>query len=178
MNVPVLLLDPTWRIDRVIGVEHACELLLEQRVVAASEDVATVMHSPSIEVVVPSVVARIGRLHPGESNHPPTCSHRAVRQRDRFQCQFVIDGVGCTRRGESVDHLVPRALGGASDWSNLVASCRAHNSIKGSVPFDDMCVRHGWRLRRVPFVPSRRSLLVNALRHGHPHPSWEPYLVA
>ena len=36
MSVPVLLLDATWRIDRVIGVNHACSLLVSNEAVAAS----------------------------------------------------------------------------------------------------------------------------------------------
>lgn len=176
MNVPVLLLDPAWRIDRVIGVEHACELLLDRAVIPASDEIAMVMHSPSIEVAVPSVIARIGRIHPGENDRPPACSHRTVRQRDRHVCQFVVDGEPCGRRGDSVDHLMPRALGGESVWENLVASCRLHNGVKASVPFHEMHRRHGWTLRRPPFQPTRRGLLVTALRDSVPHPSWEPFL--
>ena len=178
MNIPVLLLDPAWRIDRVIGVEHACELLLEHAVVAASDDIAMVLHSPSIEVAVPSVVARIGRIHPGEHDRPPACSHRTVRQRDRHICQFVVDGEPCQRRGDSVDHLVPRMLGGESVWENLVASCRLHNGVKASTPYHEMHRRHGWALRRQPFQPTRRSLLVTALRDSSARPSWTPFLDA
>ena len=47
---PVLLLDAAWRIDRVIGDEYACELLVTGRALPASEDIARVFHSPSIEV--------------------------------------------------------------------------------------------------------------------------------
>lgn len=176
MTIPVLLLDPTWRVDRVIGVEHACELLLERRVVAASEDIATIMHSPSIQVEIPSVVARLGRVHPSEAMRPPACSHRTVRQRDRYQCQFVVEGTPCDRRGDSVDHLNPKVLGGESAWDNLVAACRSHNGYKASTPFEEMRRRHGWALRRQPFVPTRRSLLISAIQQGAPHPSWEPYL--
>lgn len=176
MNIPVLLLDPAWRIDRVIGAEHACELILERAVIAASEDIATVMHSPSIEVAIPEVIARLGRIHVGENDRAPACSHRAVRQRDRHRCQFVIDGTPCERRGDSVDHLMPRVLGGGTEWTNLVASCRNHNGIKASTPFVEMQRRHGWSLRRQPYKPTRRSLLVNAIREGHPRPAWEPFL--
>lgn len=176
MTVPVLLLDPAWRIDRIIGVEHACELLLDERVVSASDDIAAVMHSPSITVEIPSVVARVGRIHPGENDRVPACSHRTVRQRDRHVCQFVVEGQPCERRADSVDHLVPRVLGGATEWHNLVAACRTHNGVKASTPFEVMHRRYGWGLRRQPFQPTRRSLLVNAIQEGSPRPSWHPFL--
>jgi len=178
MNVPVLLLDPTWRIDRVIGVEHACELILERAVVAASEDIATVMHSPSIEVPIPSVVARVGRLYAGEHDRAPACSHRTVRQRDHHICQFVVGGQPCERRGDSVDHLMPRMLGGMSVWENLVASCRMHNGAKASTPYHEMHRRHGWALLRPPYQPTRRALLLASLRESNHHPAWDPYLSA
>ena len=76
--MPILLLDAAWRIDRVIGVETACELLVCSRAVGVSEDIATVMHSPSITVEVPSVIARIGRV--GRNRYrPPSCNARRVR---------------------------------------------------------------------------------------------------
>ncbi|CAN5705521.1 hypothetical protein BH24ACT5_BH24ACT5_31970 [soil metagenome] len=47
MNVPVLLLDATWRVDRVISSDRAVELLLAGRVTAASPELAATYHSPS-----------------------------------------------------------------------------------------------------------------------------------
>ena len=175
MSTPVLLLDAAWRVDRVIGVEHACEMLLGGRVIAASEDIAKVMHSPSIEVAIPSVVARTGRLHAAEAR-PPLCSARRVRQRDGHLCQFVIDGEPCDHRGDSVDHLRPASHGGPGTWSNLVAACRAHNQIKADRTLSEMQRRHGWALRRTPYVPTRAQLLVASI--SFPQPAWQPYLVA
>ena len=99
--MPILLLDAAWRIDRVIGVETACELLVCSRAVGASEEIATVMHSPSITVEVPSVIARIGRV--GRNRYrPPSCNARRVRLRDDHICQFIVNGQACERRGDSV----------------------------------------------------------------------------
>ena len=50
MSAPVLLLDAAWRIDRVIDAEHACELLVMHRVVAASAEVATIMRVSKMTV--------------------------------------------------------------------------------------------------------------------------------
>ncbi len=173
MSTAVLLLDAAWRIDRVIDAEHACELVVMNRVVAASDDIATVMHSPSVTIEIPSVVARIGLLHPCELR-PPAYSARRVRLRDAHVCQFVIDGLPCGRRGDSVDRLLPRSLGGSDSWLNAVAACRAHNGAKANRTLDQMHRYHGWTLRRVPFVPSRSALVAAGLRA--PHPSWEPFL--
>jgi 5-methylcytosine-specific restriction endonuclease McrA len=53
----------------------------------------------------------------------------AVMVRDGFQCTFVgADGQRCRSRHDlEVDHIVPRARGGASDVSSLRVLCRSHN---------------------------------------------------
>ena len=169
----VLLLDPSWRIDRVIGVERACELLVAGHAVAASADIATVMRSPSIEVVIPTVVARIGVVRYA-FHRPPTCTARRVRLRDAHVCQFIVDGRPCSHRGDSADHLVPSCRGGRSTWHNLVAACREHNGYKRDRSLDEMHRLHGWTLRRQPGVPTRQSLLLADIRHVQP--GWELYL--
>ena len=158
MSTAVLLLDAAWRIDRVIGAEHACELVVMNRVVAASDEIATVMHSPSVTIEIPSVVARVGLLHPCELR-PPAYSARRVRLRDAHMCQFVIDGMACSRRGDSVDHLLPRSLGGGDHWLNAVAACRTHNGAKANRTLEQMHRHHGWALRRDPYIPSRSALV-------------------
>ena len=50
-----------------------------------------------------------------------------VLRRDGYRCQYA----GCSRRGTTLDHVVPRCQGGLSTWSNLVACCLACNSRKG-----------------------------------------------
>jgi 5-methylcytosine-specific restriction endonuclease McrA len=175
VSAPVLLLDAAWRIDRVIDAERACELLVMNRVVAASEDIATVMHSPSVTVEIPSVVARIGLLHACELL-PPSYSPRRVRLRDAHACQFVIAGAPCSRRGDSVDHLVPRSLGGGDTWLNVVTACRAHNGVKSNRTLEQMHRTYGWTLQREPFVPSRGVLVAAGFRDRHP--AWEPFLPA
>jgi 5-methylcytosine-specific restriction endonuclease McrA len=173
-QTPVLLLDAAWRVDRVINVERACELLVLGRAVAASEDVATIMRSQSLTLEVPSVIARTtGR---SRTYRPPACSHRRVRLRDGGVCQFVHDGSACGARGDSVDHLLPRSRGGGATWLNLVAACRRCNGVKADRTLEEMSHRCGWGLVRPPTVPSRELILLA----GFPRPAegWLPYLVA
>ncbi len=82
MSVPVLLLDATWRIDRVIGVNHACSLLVSSEAIAASAEIAHVMHSPSITVEIPSVIARITVVNK-RRERTPGCNARRVRRARR-----------------------------------------------------------------------------------------------
>lgn len=174
MSNPVLLLDAAWRVDRIVGVEYACEMLLDRRAVPASDDVASVMRSQSLHVTVPSVIARVGTLR-SSGGRGVSCSPRRIRLRDEHVCQFVIDGVPCSRRGDTVDHLRPRALSGLTSWENCCAACRVHNGLKAATPWSEMTRRHGWTLRRQPFVPTRSQIIVAGIG-GASRPEWAPFL--
>ncbi|MBN2044041.1 MAG: HNH endonuclease [Anaerolineales bacterium] len=54
-------------------------------------------------------------------------SKSEVFRRDDFTCQY------CGKRAAklTIDHVIPRHLGGAHSWENLVAACPACNHKKG-----------------------------------------------
>lgn len=64
----------------------------------------------------------------------------AVLERDRWRCQVPVDAAGridpagepCGLPAETVDHILPRARGGADDLGNLRAACAPHNRRKGA----------------------------------------------
>jgi len=51
---------------------------------------------------------------------------RWVLQRDRYTCAY------CGEPANEVDHVIPRHLNGSDFPSNLVASCRRCNNLKGT----------------------------------------------
>lgn len=59
----------------------------------------------------------------------PEAVRRYVFDRDRWQCK------GCGQKGNEatleIDHIVPLALGGSNDISNLQVLCRSCNRQKG-----------------------------------------------
>ena len=68
-------------------------------------------------------------VRPSKRGHIPAATRREVFARDGEQCTY-LDSEGrrceCWTRLE-LDHILPRALGGGDDASNLRARCRAHN---------------------------------------------------
>lgn len=69
---------------------------------------------------------------PHDPTRRDTRRHEYV-QRQNSQCAYcgsTIDARSC-----ELDHIVPRAGGGASTRANLVAVCRACNADKGKLPF-------------------------------------------
>ena len=77
-------------------------------------------------------------------------SRRNVFKRDRFACQYC----GCQPGTEelTIDHVVPRAQGGVSSWTNCVLACVSCNHHKADrtpdqarMPLKTQPVRPVWR---------------------------------
>jgi hypothetical protein len=67
----------------------------------------------------------------------PRAIRRAVFERDGERCTFTdADGNRCTATTWlELDHVEPRALGGAHDLANLRVRCRAHNQLHAERTF-------------------------------------------
>lgn len=53
-------------------------------------------------------------------------NRRAIYKRDNYQCQY------CGKKGENIDHVIPKSHGGKTDWTNVVLSCVNCNARKGA----------------------------------------------
>jgi len=125
-----------------------------------------VVHSPSIEINIPSVIVLKDYVKPVKST---AFTRFNLFLRDEFTCQY------CGAKGDmTFDHVMPRARGGRTTWQNVVASCSPCNLRKGS----KLVKEAGMRLRTVPKEPTP-SQLMNAGRKfppNHLHESWMDYL--
>lgn len=125
-----------------------------------------VVHSPSIELNIPSVIVLKDYVKPVKST---AFTRFNLFLRDEFTCQY------CGSQGNmTFDHVMPRARGGRTTWQNVVASCSPCNLRKGS----KLVKEAGMRLHTVPKEPTP-SQLMNAGRKFPPnflHESWMDYL--
>ena len=81
-----------------------------------------------------------------------TFSRRNVFKRDRFTCQYCGTQPGSEEL--TIDHVVPRAQGGTSSWTNCVLSWLACNKRKADRTPDQA----GMKLRKEPVRPTWRPL--------------------
>jgi 5-methylcytosine-specific restriction endonuclease McrA len=123
----VLILNQTFEALQVCTARRAIVLLYTGRAERV-EDTNRVLRSPSVVVPVPSVI----RLH-RYVRKPPlqtlSFNKKNILKRDGYTCQY------CGRNsGErmTIDHVLPRSLGGRTIWENVVSACRACNLRKGS----------------------------------------------
>ena len=71
-------------------------------------------------------------------------SKSGVLRRDEYHCAY------CPQKATTVDHVLPRALGGTSTWENCVAACWDCNQKKA----DKLLENSGLKLLRKPFIPT------------------------
>ncbi len=125
-----------------------------------------VVHSPSVEINIPSVIVLKDYVKPVKST---AFTRFNLFLRDEFTCQY------CGSTGDmTFDHVIPRARGGKTTWQNVVASCSPCNLRKGS----KLVKEAQMQLTKPPREPSP-SELQNTGRKFPPnfmHASWIDYL--
>jgi len=72
-------------------------------------------------------------------------SRRTVFARDNYTCQYC----GHTGGELTIDHVIPKRLGGTTTWDNVVAACRRCNMKKS----DKLLSQTGMVIRHMPCQP-------------------------
>lgn len=100
-------------------------------------------------------------------NAAVTFSRRNVFKRDRYTCQYCNEQPGSNEL--TIDHVVPRAQGGESSWTNCVLACLECNSRKADRTPDQARMS----LRKPPVRPAWRPLYTS---HGARIESWSKFI--
>jgi len=126
----------------------------------------TVVHSPSMEMNLPSVIALKKYIRQPEY---PAFTRFNLFLRDQFSCQY------CGSPDElTFDHVIPRRLGGQTSWNNITAACSPCNLKKGGrTPKQSQM-----HPRRFPYRPTTHELNANGRQFppNYLHESWRDYL--
>jgi 5-methylcytosine-specific restriction endonuclease McrA len=140
----VLALSSTYEPLGVINWEKAITLLCSGKVFILSEYEREV-RSPNHALKVPSVIAF--RHNKRARTKTVRFSRNNIWIRDEGRCQYC--GTNVSSKNFTLDHVVPRANGGSTIWTNVVACCYACNQRKG----DKTPAQAGMRLLRQPVKP-------------------------
>ena len=112
----VLLLNVTYEPLTTVGLRRAVCLVLGDKAEVVHDDAGgTLLRSTSVVLAMPSVIRlrRYVRV-PHRSRIPLT--RGALMRRDNYMCAY------CSRRAETIDHVVPRSRGGLHTWENYPIS--------------------------------------------------------
>jgi 5-methylcytosine-specific restriction endonuclease McrA len=124
-----------------------------------------VVHSPSMEIKVPSVVVMNYYKKPRKFTR---FSGRAVKLRDNYRCAYCENTF--TENLLTLDHVKPKSHGGPRSWDNIVSACQPCNGRRGN----NVGIRPKWS----PFKPTYWQLIAKRKEYPLviPHESWIPYL--
>ncbi len=163
LNDAVLLLNSTYEPLNVINVKRALRLMLTRKADSVEADTSQV-RSVARSFPLPRVV-RLG-YYVKRPHQRVKFTKRTVLARDQYACQYC----GVQTRDLTLDHVVPRALGGETIWTNVVAACRKCNGNKGGRTLREA----GMRLIRQPREPKFLPYL--RLMRSSYQKTWEKYL--
>lgn len=96
-------------------------------------------------------------------------NRRNIFTRDKNTCQYC--GQKFPTSELSLDHIIPRSLGGQATWENIVCSCVKCNTRKGG----KMPKQADMKLIRKPIKPKRNILLHTHLANPR-YKSWKQFL--
>lgn len=164
LNEPVLILNVNFEPLHVCNTRRALSLVMTGKAEIVLNG-RGMIHSASAAFELPSIIKlqyMVKRPRPRVS-----LSKREILRRDDFTCQY------CGRKSHhlTIDHVVPRHMGGKHTWKNLVAACSPCNRRKGGRTPDQA----NMHLQRLPAEPSA-SAQYRFGRHLDDHEDWEPFI--
>jgi 5-methylcytosine-specific restriction endonuclease McrA len=146
MNVLVMNADYSflgsisWQRSIVLLYQGKAEMVKETERVISNYD-------GSYTFVIPRIIRLLNYVTKVFKNKIPYSKFN-VFLRDDFTCQYC--GKKLLKQECTVDHVVPKVMGGASSWDNCVTSCKPCNNKKGDKTVKEM----GYKLLNTPRKPS------------------------
>ncbi len=192
MNCRVLVLNKHYMAIRVIGVRRAFSLLFRNQaeVVSCDEGIYSNydfeswrqlselrqafeandhdwISTVNFDIAVPRIIRLLfyDRLPQGLVKF----NRRNIYARDRNHCQYC--GKKSPSPELSLDHIIPRSMGGKTTWDNIVCACTKCNVKKGGRTPQQAHMK----LITRPVKPKRNPVIHVHLRHQR-YRSWKQFL--
>ena len=164
MQAPVLVLNANFEPINVCNTRRALSLMLSGKASLVSNgrgEIKTVTRS----FPCPSIIRlekMIRRPRPQEK-----LTKREILRRDDYTCQYC----GQYSSNLTIDHIIPRHMGGQHSWGNLVTACSACNHRKGGRTLEQV---HMAPLHPVKEPPSNARYIF--ARHLKENVDWIPFI--
>jgi 5-methylcytosine-specific restriction endonuclease McrA len=164
MHEPVLVLNANFEPIHVCTTRRALGLMLSGKASLVLNG-RGVVKTVSLNLPRPSVI-RLEHMirRPRPRVH---LTKREILRRDEYTCQYCGQRVSYL----TIDHIIPRRLGGHYGWDNLVAACPACNHRKGGRTAEQAQMN----LLRPAKEPPASAIYFFA-RHLPENQEWKPYI--
>lgn len=164
MTDAVLVLNANYEPINVCGLHRAVNLILAEKAILVMNGRGTI-HTVSKNFPRPSVI-RLEKMVARPRRHIKL-SRREVFRRDNYTCQY------CGKKTVvlTIDHVIPRHMGGKHVWTNVVTACSTCNHRKGGRLAEEAHMR----LLHIPREPPPTAAYQFG-RHLSEYAEWEPFL--
>jgi 5-methylcytosine-specific restriction endonuclease McrA len=164
MSEAVLVLNANFEPIHVCNLRRALGLILTEKASLVVNG-RGVIQTASRAYPRPSVIRLERMIHRPRPHVKLT--RREVFRRDNYTCQYC----GKHTTDLTIDHVIPRHLGGKQSWTNVVAACSLCNHRKGGRTVNEA---HMTLLRIPKEPPSSAEYLFG--RHIREYTEWAPFL--
>jgi 5-methylcytosine-specific restriction endonuclease McrA len=164
MLAPVLVLNANFEPINICNTRRAIGLILSGKADMVMNGRGNI-HTVSLTVPRPSVIRLDMMVHRPRPRVKLT--RREVFRRDNYTCQY------CGRHAAdlTLDHILPKHLGGEHAWTNVVAACPNCNHRKGGRQLAEAHMV----LLQIPKEPSANAYYIFG-RHLEKIHEWEQFI--
>lgn len=156
-----VVVKPSLEVEKIVPWETAVILVMFKEGYPLLNRTGVMVRSEKFELPMPLVVANYAHREPPRRERyfrsDDTASKTMIRERDSYTCQY------CGGWGDTIDHIVPRSLGGKSVWGNLCVACRECNQAKGCKSINEVGFKYPSIPDKLPAHTYRRHRLQEAL---------------
>lgn len=162
-----LILNASYEPLNIVPARRAVALILNGKATALDES-DVVFTSEKGPFNIPYVIRLNEYCHIKRSNlKEPSFSRAGILARDGHKCAY------CGKHADTIDHVVPRMLGGENSYKNCVASCLVCNRKKGHKTLKEL----GWTLNVALEPPSPMvRMLMRATSRPQEYKAWSEYI--
>jgi 5-methylcytosine-specific restriction endonuclease McrA len=164
MSQQVLVLNSNYEPINVCDIRRAINLIICDKATLVLNGRGTIA-TYTTTYPLPSVIRLIKMIHRPRFKIKPV--RREIFRRDGYICQYC----GKHMLHLTIDHIVPKHMGGQQTWENTVTACPHCNHHKGGRTLEES----GMHLLRPPKNPpdSAEYVFGHYIKDNH---EWEPFI--
>ena len=164
MSQQVLVLNGNFEPINVCDIRRALNLVICEKATLIANGRGFI-HTSIQAYPLPSVIRLNKMVHRPRPHVKPV--RREIFRRDHYTCQYC----GRHTPNLTIDHILPKHMGGRQTWENSVTACSACNHRKGGRTLEES----GMHLLRIPKDPPNSAEYIFS-HYLQDNSDWEPFI--